>query len=173
MGQHRQQLHRTTSPTMDPWNRPRKGDTAMQSRVGTYGERQNAIVQIFLAICGKYKHLYCWPSQKTLLLQLDKFYQIKICRRTLCYDLEKMEAEGFFERIKRITKERIKTGRFTSTLYTLKQKTFKLASRLAKSFNRLLSSCRVQTLAHHKSLRENEILNRVAPNVEILLKSPL
>lgn len=145
----------------------------MQGMTGTFGSRRIALAAVFLGIAAKYNHRYCWPSHKAILRLLEKYHQIKVCERTLCYDLKKLEREGFFDRLRRLTRKGINAGRFTSTLYKLKNKVFKLASGLGKWSNRVLSSFRMQKFAHNKSQRENEIFKEASGGVEILLKSPI
>jgi hypothetical protein len=83
-----------------------------------------------------------------------------------------MQGEGFFKRVRRLTRKGINVGRFMSTLYLLKRELFKLTARLAKWGQKVSSAFRVPRLAHNKSPRENEILKMVTPDVERLWNSP-
>jgi len=144
----------------------------MQGLTGTYGSRRLAILSVLFGISLRYDHRYCFPSQETILRLLERYHQVVICRRTLCYDLVKMTAEGLIDRLRRLTRKGILAGRFTSTLYFLKAKAFKVLNGLKKWCEKVSLGFRVQTFAHNKSQRENEILKQLSGNVEILLKSP-
>lgn len=143
----------------------------MQSVKGTYGSRRLAILSVLFGISLRYEHRYCFPSQKTILRLLEKFHQVVVCRRTLCYDLDRMEKEGLIDRLRRLTRKGIQAGRFTSTLYFLKAKAFKVLNALKKWCDKVTMGFRVQKFAHNKSQRENEILKGSCGNVENLWKT--
>ena len=138
-----------------------------------YGIRREAIDYVISGLSFHFKKLYSWPSQKTILKFVEKWCGLKFSLRTLNRDLHKMEKEGWFGRIRRITRKGINAGRFTSTLYTLKRKVFRSAIRMKKWSSRVLSFSRLPNLANNKSQRENEILKVVTPDVDNLWKSAL
>ena len=63
-----------------------------------------AIIHSLLAFCYLARKRYCYPTQKKLLQVLDAFYDIKISRRQLNRDLKRLEAEGWFTRMRRLRK---------------------------------------------------------------------
>lgn len=138
-----------------------------------YGTRAPIWEECLEGICLKFKKLYSYPAQKTLLLLADKYHGLKCSLRTLNRDLRRMEDEGRMRRKRRLTRKGINRGRFTSTMYFLRRLAFKSAARLAKWGERVLSLSRLPNLANNKSQRENEIFKEVAPNVENLWKSPI
>jgi len=137
-----------------------------------YGTRSVAWQESIEGVCIKYGKLYGYPAQKTILSLGEKYHQVKCSVRTLNRDLKKMELEGRFRRLRRITRKGINVGRFMSTLYVLGRYAFKSASKMKKAAERVLSLCRLPNLANNKSQRENEIFKEVAPDVGMVWKPP-
>lgn len=137
-----------------------------------YGARSVAWQESIEGVCIKYGKLYGYPAQKTILSLGDKYHQVKCSMRTLNRDLKKMESQGRFRRLRRITRNGINMGRFMSTLYILGRSAFKSASKMKKAAERVLSLCRLPNLANNKSQRENDIFKEVATHVEKLWNSP-
>lgn len=139
----------------------------------TYGDRCLIWSDLLSGVAIHFGKLYSWPSQKWLLKKAEEWKGLKCSLSTLNRDLKKMGKGGWFKRTRRITREGIYAGRFKSTLYTLGRKMFKVAIKMKKMADRVLSFSRLSNLANNKSQRENEILKVVAPNVDNLWKAGL
>lgn len=73
-----------------------------------------------------FQHLYCYPSQKTILKKLAKKAQLVLSRRQLNYDLAAMVAEGYIRRIRRHRRTKHRGMEFRSTLYEITKKGYYL-----------------------------------------------
>lgn len=80
---------------------------------------------------------YCYPSQRTILKLVERFYDVSKSRRTLNRRLSFLESSGYFVRIRRMKRGPDGSLVMRSTLYKLKGKFFRymgLVYRLAAGF---------------------------------------
>ena len=133
-----------------------------------YGTRSRVWEEVLVGICMRYEKPYGYPAQKTILFLGEKWHGMVASLRTLNRDLKRMEKEGRFRRVRRLTRKGILRGRFTSTMYILGKKLFKRAYQLKKWADRVLSAFRLPNLANNKSQRENEIFKEASGDVGIL-----
>ena len=131
-----------------------------------------ATEETLISICAKYMKAYCYPSQETILRLLKERHGITICRRTLNHVLRWLEDHNHFKRTRRHRKGMNGRILFATTMYTLKKKIFKRLNSLKRWVDRVSLPLRVQTRAQYKSVKQNEIFKQLAPDVEILWKSP-
>lgn len=111
------------------------------------------ILQTILAVGAKYKKAYSYPSQDTILRLLKAWYRLRISKRTLNRRLKALQAEGYFERIRRIKKANSGKLLFNSTLYKFKRKAFRFMAFLSEQSHKFFSSFRVPKLANHFPFR--------------------
>jgi hypothetical protein len=79
--------------------------------------------------------------------------------------------EGYIIRIRRLIKNGQGGVRFNSTLYKFTAKVFIWLRRLGNFVRKAFSFARVPRMAHHLTLREEEISKRFPADVEILWKT--
>lgn len=75
------------------------------------------IINTLVEISKKYKKHYCFPSQKTLLNTLDKFYNIKRSLSTLNRWLRILEDKELIKRVRRLKRQSDNSIHFKSTIY--------------------------------------------------------
>lgn len=92
------------------------------------------LIQIFCGLSRKKTTRYCWPSQEAILDLLKRFHGLEVSRRTLNRYLNDMEGRGYFKRIRRTKTDEQGRKVFTSTLYVLGRRAYRLAGRLARVF---------------------------------------
>lgn len=80
---------------------------------------EQAIIFYLTGLCSRFKKLYCYPSQKTILRVLREWFKITIARSTLNLRLDRLEALGFFRRIPRHRRGKDGKPELHSTLYEL------------------------------------------------------
>jgi len=134
-----------------------------------YGTRSRVWEEVIVGVCMHYDKAYGYPAQKTILFLGEKWHGLVASLRTLNRDLKRMEKEGRFRRVRRLTRKGILRGRFTSTMYILGRKLFKRAYQLKKWADKVLSAYRLPKLANNKSQRENEIFKEASGDVGMLL----
>lgn len=100
--------------------------------------KRHAILNCLFKISKKYNKLYCYPCQVKILELLNRYYNIKICRRQLNYYLKDLESQGYIKRIRRIKRD--KSGRLLplSTLYLLTRKALSFLGKAYNTFKQLL-----------------------------------
>jgi hypothetical protein len=110
-----------------------------------------AIISALRATAEKYHKNYCYMSQATIMAHLSQLYGISRCRSTLCLHLANLEEEGFFERVKRVTRDA--QGHFHQrvTLFKLKAKLFYALARQVYLCGKGLLRTGVQLFRHHKT----------------------
>ena len=131
-----------------------------------YGTRSQIWFDLISGMAVHFEKLYSWPAQLTILRMAKKWKGLTCSLRTLNRDLKRMVKEGWFRRVRRITRKGINAGRFTSTLYILGRKAFKAATKMRKLADRILSFQRLPNLANNKSQRENKIFKEASGDVE-------
>jgi len=130
-----------------------------------------AVAETISSICSKYGKAYCYPSQLTIMRLLEEYHGIMISRRTLNRILRWLEDRGYFKRTRRHRAAPDGKIIFATTMYELKKKLFIRLNSMRKWVERVSIPLRVSTRAQYRSIKKNEILKDIAPNVEILLKS--
>lgn len=95
------------------------------------------------------KKMYCFPSQSKILEMLEEDYGVKICRRTLNYDLAKMDELGMTERVRRISYCPKRGTLFRSTLYKFGRMALWHIGRIRRMAEALVTQVRVQKAAHY------------------------
>ena len=113
--------------------------------------KKEAIIFVLLGLARNHNKTYCFPSQRTILRLLKKFYQVTISRRHLNRILKILEAEGILERIRRLRKGIEGKIVFCSTLYKFKGKLFNLLFKMKNRLNGLFSFFRVPKWSHYKT----------------------
>jgi len=99
------------------------------------------LVKTIQAVCRAHGKDYCYPSQRKLLELLERYHNISISERTLNRWLARLEAGGYLERRRRISKARGGGLRILSTLYILKAKAYRALARMVRA----LSSWKIRT----------------------------
>lgn len=131
------------------------------------------ILMVLGGVSCKYGKRYCYPSQAHILRLLERFYLIKISRRTLNRHLKKLEQCHFFSRQRRHISGPGEKMICRTTLYRLGQRLFKLVKtfgRFAGGFARLLG---VPLVSQYSLSKRERDLKVACGGVEILLKSPI
>jgi len=132
-----------------------------------------ATMETISSICSAHGKAYCYPSQATLLRLLEEYHGIKICRRTLNRVLRWLVDHRYIERVRRHRAGLDGKMVFATTLYLLKKKLFIRLNSIRKWVDRVSSPLRVPLRAQYRSTQKIKIFKEVAPNVEILWKSPI
>jgi hypothetical protein len=88
------------------------------------------IISTIYYLSSKNNKNYCFPSQEKLKALIKEKYYIDRSRRTLNYNLRRLEDEKFIKRTRRIKKSPAGKLLFDSTLYRLCRKAWKLLYRL-------------------------------------------
>jgi len=97
---------------------------------------------------------YCYPSQKKILILLERFYNVCIKRRQLNYILAHLEKEEFISRKRRLKKGEDGKIIFNTTLYWLKEKAW---VQLSKVFNVIKrTGLKIKSLYDRKKEKEKE-----------------
>lgn len=97
---------------------------------------------------------YCYPSQKKILILLERFYNVCIKRRQLNYILAHLEKEEFISRKRRLKKGKDGKIIFNTTLYWLKEKAW---VQLSKVFNVIKrTGLKIKSLYDRKKEKEKE-----------------
>jgi len=84
----------------------------------------DAILFYLVTLSKHFNKGYCYPSQRKILRYIETDYSITCSLRTLNYHLKKLEYLGFFQRVRRITKNKFGWYSFKTTLYILKKKVY-------------------------------------------------
>jgi len=109
------------------------------------------IIETLRAIEVKHKTRYPNPSQQKILELLQSKHNIQISRRHLNRILRKMEDEGWFVRHKRkILKPGVGVV-FTSTVYILTKRAWKLLHQIYYRLRSLIPGARVTSKSHNTS----------------------
>jgi len=120
----------------------------MQRDLSRYDVSILSTIKATAACHGKH---YCYVSQKTIMEHLTDIYRITRARSTLNLHLQKLEAEGFFERVRRVVQD--DNGRFHqwATLFKLKAKLFYLLAREVYLYAKELLRTGVRCFGRHKT----------------------
>ena len=133
--------------------------------------QKEAILMTLLGVAKTHNKAYCWISQNRQLELLSKYHSWNISRRTLNRRLRELVQEGYIIRVRRLIKNGQGGIRFNSTLYKFTAKLFIWLRRLGNFVRKAFSFARVPWMAHHSTLREEEISKRFPADVEILWKT--
>ena len=76
----------------------------------------DCILRELIGLSRHFNRFYCFPAQHTILRCLSNYHGVKISGATLNRHLDNLEADGFFERVRRFDQT---TRKFMSTLYKL------------------------------------------------------
>jgi hypothetical protein len=106
--------------------------------------RKPEILAVFHKLNTLYGKSYCYPSQVKILEILKKIYDIKICRRTLNYDLDDLESSGYITRIRRIRRGSSGDIEFQTTLYKITARGYLFLRRLGLNVVRELKALGVK-----------------------------
>lgn len=112
--------------------------------------KKDAILFALAGVCRKHNKGYCYPTQQHILHLVYKWNKIQMCRSTLNLLLKELEAEGWFERIRRHRKGPDGKILFGSTLYKLKLKLYKYLGSLKEWLGKFFSCFRVRNFGQYK-----------------------
>ena len=113
--------------------------------------REWGVLDTLVGIGRKHGKGYCYPSQKTILDLMEKFHNIRFCRRTLNRDLRNLERQGYITRIRRHRRGTDGKIRFASTLYKFTAKLYNFLISKGKGIQKVFDIFRVPKLAQHLS----------------------
>ena len=95
-------------------------------------ETKAAIIHILMSLQLKHGKSYCFPTQKKILSLLHDYHGIDIKRRALNYHLRDLVEAGMITRTRRIRKN-LKGGLiFNSTLYFLKNLSYRFLEKIKR-----------------------------------------
>ena len=121
----------------------------------------DCILRVIIGLSRFYNRFYCFPAQKTIITLLSEREGVSISSATLNRHLDVLEADGFFERVRRFDQ---RTREFRSTLYKLRP----LALSYLKRMGSFLKKCGGNVFdflkAEKKKARSfNQASNALAP----------
>lgn len=119
--------------------------------------KKDAILFALAGVCRKHNKGYCYPTQQHILYLVYKWNKIQMCRSTLNLLLKELEAEGWFERIRRHREGPDGKILFGSTLYKLKLKLYKYMGSLKEWLEKFCNRFRVRNFGQYKP-QKSEIL---------------
>lgn len=95
------------------------------------------IVLALLSVATKYRRQWCYPSQDTIIALMARWHRRTFTRRTLNRHLAGLEAQGYFRRVRRHTKDRSGALILKSTVYALRGAAFALLGGMKTTFAKL------------------------------------
>jgi len=111
--------------------------------------REWGVLDTLVGIGRKHGKGYCYPSQKTILELMERFHNVRFCRRTLNRDLGDLERQGYITRLRRHRRGTDGKIRFASTLYRFTAKLFNYLMLKGKGIKKVFDIFRVPKLAQH------------------------
>ena len=138
----------------------------------------DAVLYTLLGIGKCTKKTYCWPSQEKICKLVENYYKIPLSRRNLNRILDKLEGEGFIERIRRHRKSIFGGIVFCSTLYKFKGKLYNWLYSLGRRVQDLFSFYRVPKWAQHNSKTRESVLpfplsgSKITPFIMVKVTQP-
>lgn len=125
-----------------------------------------SILKIMADLSAFYRKHYIYPGQMKLLELIERREGRRISRRTLNYELKKLEQTGYFARIRRHRNDGEGNILLRTTLYILKGRFFAWMHRLVGKARKWLRFFRVQKIAQY-NLQTNYILPPLATKTEL------
>jgi DNA-binding HxlR family transcriptional regulator len=113
--------------------------------------KETSVLHVLLKLSSYFGKRYGFPSQKTIVRLCDEWFGVEMSRRTLNRVLASLEAKGFFERVRRISKKPDGSLWLRSTLYKLKSAAFSWIWGLKTFLKSTKSLFAVTKMAHNPS----------------------
>ena len=96
-----------------------------------------SIIQVYQYIASIKKRGYSESSQMKVLSFLEKYYDVSICRRTLCYHLRRLEDDNFIKRIRRHKRGPDGKILFHTSVTVIKKRALSFLSKIAYWFKKV------------------------------------
>jgi len=129
--------------------------------------------QALFGVAKCYNKGYCYPSQASLQVLLERYDDWNRSERTVRRRLKDLEDRGYIKITHRNWSEVNGVKKFRTNMYTFTKKWFEWVAKLERFARKVFSFFRRPKMANYSSPTERRDLTIVPRNVEILWKSAI
>ena len=136
-------------------------------------EGMDQVGEALFAIAKCHNKGYCYVSQRSLQVLLEKYQDWNRSERTVRRRLKDLGDQGYLKIVHRNWSEVNGVKKFRTNLYIFTKKWFECVAKAARFARKVFSFFRRPKLANYSSPTERRDIKAAFGNVEILWKSPI